>query len=356
MTKEDQITELNKGYESWNRLRHSNWGLEIDLSGIELRNIDLSQYYLSYSNLSGTVFSGVKFDDTKLIGCELQNSKFINCDGTNTFLSRSDLFNTEINTCTFLAPVAAGTKFHNCNIIHSDIFHANFISAEFNSAVILDTYLNYSTFAKSNLTKCLLKECHIYGINTWDIIGEPTQENLIVSERGPGLSLDNIKVAQFLYLMIENSELRNIIDTITSKVVLILGRFYTERKEVLDAIKAELKKKGFVPVIFDFVNAENRNLTETIKLLGAMSSFIVADITDAKSIPQELSHIVPFHSSIPVVPIIQSDQKEYAMMESFYKYPWVLKLYEYENKVKLIEVIDSQIIGAALKKMDELKK
>lgn len=354
MTKDELIIELNKGHESWNKLRSANWGLDIDLSGIVLTYTDLSNYNLGYSNLQGVVFDTIKLDNTDLMGCELQDSRLLNCSGKTTLLSRSDFSNSEINKTTFLAPVAAGTKFHESNIIHSDIFHANFISAEFNNANIFDTRLNYSTFAKTDLTNCRLNQCHIYGINSWDVIGEPIQENLIVSERGPGLTLDNIKVAQFLYLMIENSELRNIIDTITSKVVLILGRYYDERKEVLDAIKIELRNKDFVPVLFDFENAENRDLTETIKLLGAMSKFIIADITDAKSIPQELSHIVPFHPSIPILPIIQKDQREYAMMEHFYQYPWVVELYEYETKESMIQVIDERIIRIAEERLSEL--
>ena len=39
------------------------------------------------------------------------------------------------------------------------------------------------------------------------------------------------------YLLLNNEEIRHVIDTITSKVVLILGRFMPERKAILDAIR-----------------------------------------------------------------------------------------------------------------------
>ena len=42
-------------------------------------------------------------------------------------------------------------------------------------------------------------------------------------------ALDNLKVAQFVYLLLNNAEIRDVIDTITSKVVLILGRHALER-------------------------------------------------------------------------------------------------------------------------------
>jgi hypothetical protein len=52
-----------------------------------------------------------------------------------------------------------------------------------------------------------------------------------------------IDVAQFIYLLLKNKNVRHIIDTITSKVVLILGRFTPDRKPVLEAIREELRKR-----------------------------------------------------------------------------------------------------------------
>jgi hypothetical protein len=44
--------------------------------------------------------------------------------------------------------------------------------------------------------------------------------------------------AQFIHLLLHNEKLQRVIDTITSKVVLILGRFSVlERKQVLDALR-----------------------------------------------------------------------------------------------------------------------
>lgn len=54
------------------------------------------------------------------------------------------------------------------------------------------------------------------------------------------ITVDNLEVAQFIYLLLNNEKIRQVIDTITSKVVLILGRFTDERKSVIDAIREEL--------------------------------------------------------------------------------------------------------------------
>jgi hypothetical protein len=62
---------------------------------------------------------------------------------------------------------------------------------------------------------------------------------VVTSEDQPAITVDNIEVAQFVYLLLhnqKNQKIRGVIDTITSKTVLILGRFTDERKAVLDAL------------------------------------------------------------------------------------------------------------------------
>jgi hypothetical protein len=137
--------------------------------------------------------------------------------------------------------------------------------------------------------------------------------------------VDDVEVAQFIYLLLENRKIRGIIDTITSKAVLILGRFSEERKPILDALHAALRDDfKLVPIMFDFQPSRARDLTETVQLLANLCRFVIADLTDAKSIPQELSHIVPFLPSVPIQPIIAVSQREYAMFEHWRKYDNVL--------------------------------
>ena len=75
--------------------------------------------------------------------------------------------------------------------------------------------------------------------------------------------------------------------------MLILGRFTVERKAVLEAMRAALRKLGYVPIIFDFQPPSNRDLTETVSTLAHLAKFIIADITSPRSIPQELATVIP---------------------------------------------------------------
>jgi hypothetical protein len=107
------------------------------------------------------------------------------------------------------------------------------------------------------------------------------------------IQVDNLEAAQFIYLLLNNKRIRHVIDTITSKVVLILGRLTPERKAVLDAIREELRRRDSLPILFDFHKPDSKDLTGTISTLANMARFIIADLTDSASVPHELAMIIP---------------------------------------------------------------
>ena len=137
--------------------------------------------------------------------------------------------------------------------------------------------------------------------------------------------------------------------------MLILGRFSEDQKPVLDALRNELRKHDYLPMMFDFDPTTNQTISETVKTLAGMSRFVIADITDARSVPQELQ-IIDMHCRTVAVRLIKKrGEPEYGMLD-FRNSPWfVTGRYEYEDAEQLIASIKENVIGPAEEKVRELR-
>ena len=197
----------------------------------------------------------------------------------------------------------------------------------------------------------------VYGINVWELRGTfAEQKDLVINSDFPFITVDNIKVAQFIYLILNNEEIRDVINTLTSKSVLILGRFAVEeRKAILDALRNKLREYNLLPIVFDFDRPIDRNITETVKTLAGISYFVIADVTNPKSSPLELQAIVPDYQ-IPVVPIIQGQELPFPMINDLKtQHIGLLDPLTYDTQETLIRVLKSAIIDPAIEKHNELR-
>jgi hypothetical protein len=260
----------------------------------------------------------------------------------------------------------SGASMHGVDLSFADLTGADLRGAEMNSvdltrAVLRDAKLEGADISEARIHETQLEGarltgCRIYGVSTWDVQGTPRdQADLVLSKGNEALvTIDDIEIAQFIYLILNNSKLRNVIDTIGNKGVLILGRFQEDRKEVLDALRVELRQRNFIPMVFDFDRPTTRDFTETVMTLAGMSLFIIADITAPKSVPLELQATVPNYK-IPFVPIIQDGERPFAMFRDLIgKHEWVLDLLEYDSLPNLIAGLEEAVIKPALEKHQEL--
>jgi Pentapeptide repeats (8 copies) len=289
----------------------------LDLSGVNLHGCNFVRSNLIGANLSGANMGLANFEGANLSGANLSGANL-----SGAFLLRANLTGTNLS-------------------------RANLKVANLQTAIMIDTILSGAD----------LTGCRIYGISAWNLRLEQTkQQNLLLTKRNePEITVDNIEVAQFIHLLLHNEKIRHVIDTVTSKVVLILGRFTPERKAVLDAIREELRQRDYLPILFDFEQPASRDITETISLLARMARFVLADITDAKSIPQELNVIVPHLPSVPVQPILLRESSEYGMFEHYMRYPWVLPIHRYDTQSQLITDLGERVIKPAERMAFELR-
>jgi hypothetical protein len=245
------------------------------------------------------------------------------------------------------------------NLTKADLSGAYLIKTDLSGAYLAGANLTATILVRTNFDGADLTGASIFGVSAWNLsLNDTVQTNLIIQEStdAPPITLDDLEVAQFIYLLLNNQRVRSVIDTITSKLVLILGRFTPDRKAVLDALREELRHRNYLPILFDFLKPSNRDLTETISTLAHMARFVIADITDARSIPQELMSIVPDLPSVPIQPLLLASQQEYGMFEHFRRFPWVLQPFLYENQDHLLAALVEKVIGPAEAKVKKQTK
>lgn len=149
---------------------------------------------------------------------------------------------------------------------------------------------------------------------------------------------------------LEGEGVSRLLSDIAARGVLILGRFTQERKAVLDAIHDALEAlpADYIPLVFDFDKPSERDLIESIVRFAAVSRFVIADLSDPKSVPAELQAIVPQFPSLPVVTIIEAGQRVYPVSDHILRRANVLTpVIAYRNVDHLLSVLDQEIVAPA---------
>jgi hypothetical protein len=333
MANEEHLGLIKQGVDAWNRWRREHADTRPDLIGATLIGADLSGADLSEANLSRADLFDTDFSRANLSRTDL----------SDTHLSGADLFDTDL-----IEADLSGADLIGADLYVADLSGANLSRADLTRVRLVDT----------NVENANLNGCRIYGISVWNLRGVPRDQlDLIITpHHEPIVTIDNLEVAQFIYLLLNNQKIRQVIDTITSKVVLILGRFTEKRKRVLYAIREELRKHDYIPVLFDFDKPASKDTTGTVETLARMARFIIADLTDPSSIPHELGTIVPFLRTTPVLPIRLVGSKGYSMFDDLGRsYNWVLDIHEYEDSDSLISTLP-KVIAPADRMAEELRR
>jgi Pentapeptide repeats (8 copies) len=341
MADEEQIAVLREGVDGWNAWRKQNPDVRVDLSGADYVRANLTRANLIQADLS---FAGLFWAD--LSGANLHRAKLFCAGLSEANLTRANLFGADL----------FGASLIRANLSEATLNTALLGAADFSGANLTAANLTSAHLVRTNFTGANLTGCRVYGISAWDLkLDGAEQKDLIITPHDePDVTVDSLEVAQFIYLLLNNERVRHVIDTITSKVVLILGRFTPERKLVLDALREELRQRDYTPVLFDFDKPASKDLTGTVQTLANMARFVIADLTDPSSVPHELAMVVPT-TPVAVQPVLLEGQREYAMFVDLRRrYGWVLEPYRYASPERLIGDLREQVIAPAEAKAREL--
>lgn len=257
---------------------------QYDFSGVELKNIRIAKAFAETLNFQNSVFNNVVFDDGDFSTANFNNCKFI-----DTTFRKSTLTNASFN----------GASFVNCNLNR-----VNLSGAKFNVKEIRETV--------------------IYGVSAWDmeISEESIQSNLIIENTGRLYSqfldegripmmVENIELAQFIYYLTNHKKMRDTLNILNDKGVLLLGKFKDGGLERLYEMRDWFLEQNYLPMIFDFERPSNLDLTETIITLSGLSKVVVADLS-GDSVPLELQAILNNFTK-PV--IVYHDQAPFSMIK-----------------------------------------
>lgn len=391
------LTIMSGGAERWNAWRRSNPDAYIDLRGadlfsrfgekittgenvplprLDLHDANLSEANLARLDLTGADLSAAFAVNTDFRSCTLNEANLAGAYMTQAnltlaelnradlqlaCLSHSNLFMAEINganlrgadlsyshisRCEFVDTILAQANLEDASLRESDLSRANLEGANLTGASLVE----------ANLANADLDGCRVFGTSVWKTnLDQTRQTNLIITPEGePELTADNLKVAQFIYLILNNQEIREVIDTITSKVVLVLGRFTDDRKATLDAVREQLRHHDYIPVLFDFTRPSSKSFIGTIKTLASMTRFVIADLTDARVVIQEIDTILHGFPGVPIQPVLLFGQKPPSVILDYTDFDTFLDIYIYKDKQGLIENLMDQVIAPAERKINDV--
>ena len=158
---------LEKGVEAWNAWRKENPDIRPDLSETD--------------RFIGVNLSGADLSEALLMGANLFQANLSGADLSEALLNGANLFQTNLS-----------------------------------GAHLTRAFLAGATLLETDLAGADLTGCRVYGVSAWRLKLEGTsQQNLVITDTDePEITVDNIEVAQFIYLLLHNEKIRDVIDTI----------------------------------------------------------------------------------------------------------------------------------------------
>jgi uncharacterized protein YjbI with pentapeptide repeats len=316
-----------------------------NMSEAEMGRADFSDAWLNRADLRAATLVEARLGKASLVEADLRHARLMRAD-----LREAELEGADLREAVLFLATLGGANLRNANLEGASLKGTDLRHAKLGGACLREALLEHAVLSNADLSHADLSRASVYGAAAWSVrLDGATQCDLRITPDGEcAITVDSIEVAQFIYLLRSNPRIRSVIDAITAKAVLILGRFSAERKAVLDTLRTALSQSGFVPIIFDFDRPASKDFSETIMTLAGLSLFVVADITNPKSSPLELQATVP-NCMTPFVTIIQDGEEPFAMFADLRgRYDWVLEPLCYDSASGLVAAMEQAIIAPAL--------
>jgi uncharacterized protein YjbI with pentapeptide repeats len=365
----EHLATLRKGVEEWNRWRAATNNGPVDLSDADLTGFKLNHVNFLRANLTNSVLRYVQLEHAHLKDANLTRAVLdqANLEHVN---ARDAIFDeVEAPEANFEVGTLRGARFRNANLRGARFHRAYLRNADLTDAALTEAWLRFATFdraccrrtdfvradlryasmVETDLRGANLDDVAVYGLSAWKIKTDAsTYQDLIVgAPKSRALRVQDLHTAQFLALMLDDTGIRSIFHSVTSKLVLVLGSFSPIEKTVLDGLRSALRQRGYVAVTFDFERPAERDFAETVAILAGLSRFVIADFTDAKEVRAEVLLARSQFRRVPIVPIARVGAKLPITMINYFSEQELRQLVRYDDLNDLLLKLQPDVIDPA---------
>jgi len=311
------------------------WDLRgINLSDANLSDVDLSDACIYRANFSGCDLAGANLRNAYLFRTDLSHSNLYEAD-----LSDAILLNASVGLANLAEAQLQRTHFteaslYGCNLYKADLTQADLRRANLTEANLLRAILVGANLTGANLTRCSLIEadissanltsCKVYGCSAWDIkTNQKTiMQDLIVNREDQlSMMVDDIEIAQFIYMIADNQKISKIIDNMRTKAVLILGSFDDASMAAIAALKGAIRNHGMIPLLFTFEQPKHKSLMGTVRTMAELSSLVIVDQSIFANQIFEMSNLV-LNVHVPFARIAREGSKKITMDDEAKHFDW----------------------------------
>lgn len=361
MANRQQLSILKQGALPWNEWRKKNPDVRPDLREASLAGVNLRGANLSRANLEGAELTSTDLQEANLLGATAVEANFSEANLHKADLGFADLTfaqlsNANLTHARLWKADLTAARLSAANLSAANLTMAMLRETDFSGANLSEAILDYAILVETNLRQANLTGCSVCGLSAWHLhMEDAIQVDLVITAPSePAITVDTLDVAQLIYLLLNNKQIHGVITSMTSNMVLILGRFTPERKPILEAIRDELRARQYTPLLFNFEKPLSRDFSESLRTLARIARFIIADLSLHKSIAQELRATLP-GTAVAVQPLLNGTRRLYTMFPDFKQYPYVLPGYRYSSLADLQASFEEKVIKPAEEKAKELE-
>jgi hypothetical protein len=284
---DDPAEVVLKGAATWNDWRarnpgpmtfsYPNWYSSPGPGGVQVKGRNILDF--AGTNLSDALVLHATAEGLDLRGAVIENTVFEEGD-----FSRASFDGATFHRARFTKTILTEASFDGASFIDCNLDRVNLVGASFHVKEI--------------------KETVVYGIAAWDLKTDLNMpQSKLVVERTYGfysdmvaadvvpLTVDDIELAQFVYYLTNHRKMRDTLNLLNERGVLLLGRFKDGGLKRLEDLREWFAGRQYMAMTFDFERPDNLDLIETVITMAGLSRFVVADLSGPR-VPEEVRSIL----------------------------------------------------------------